>query len=581
MKHLEESKLEESSNTIKKHSPATPRLFLGKRSPSSPRRSKNSPRFSKRSQQSLRSRKSDCGILKNKESLSVDGTQRRAKSMDEIRNNNACLSYNSASDSDCCFDEEQNFGKDVKISTELRQRKPSIDNENSYKNNEMNASSHVANECSKKSKNPCPVLEIVDVGDGEASEPFVKTSEPFVAPSEPIVKSSEQLIGNASALEINLDNANELRNDGAKRRTIEKKDESSEKKETNKLKQEDVFKRQETDATEEVGQNNKDKIKTEILQEKNKEAEKFQKEADNKVDGLQNAKKGMNRTDKMEDKRLKEKKRMKKKNGLNDEEKGRLDAKQQDESIEGESSKVGQKIKDEISKNKRADDVKERTECEENKGKEKLKEDVGRRDIKDDTIDGKDDRNIQLEKRGKNLEEEERLNVKENLNETKNKEQNSKQIQNQKRPAFEEFAKNRQEIEQDSKDEIKSHEGRETQGREETSGMNVESRVDSMDNRSKKQDSPKEHLGVNEGPAENLMDNSNQNEDTSKDRLGVNQESQENVMDNNNQTQNSQEGVSDISVTQQEGNTRTRFHGIRLEPLPDNVTKLTPPASNI
>jgi hypothetical protein len=391
--------------------------------------------------------------------------------------------------------------------------------------------------------------------------------------------SSEQLIGNASALEINLDNANELRNDGAKRRTVENKDESSKKKETNKLKQEDVFKRQETDATEEVGQNDHDKIKTEISHEKNEEAERFQKEADNKVDGLQNAKKGMNRTDKMEDKRLKEKKRIKKKNGLNDEEKGRLDVKQQDESIEGESSKVGQKIKDEISKNKQTDDVKERTECEENKDKEKLKEDVGRRDVKDDTIDGKDDRNIQLEKRGKNLEEE-RFNVKENLNETKNKEQNLNQIQNQKRPAFEEFAKNKQDIEQDSKDEIKSHEGRETQGHGETSGLDVESQVDSMDSRSEKLDSHKEHLGVNEGPVENPMDNSNQNESTHNDKVGVNRGSQENLMDNN-QRQNSQEGVSDISGTRQEGNTRTRFHGIRLEPLPDNVTKLTPPASNI
>ena len=497
MKHLEESKLEEA-NTIKNHSPRTPRLFLGKRTPDTPRKSRNSPRLSKGS---LRSRKNESGILKKKGSLSVDGAQRRTKSLDEIRNNNLQLSYNSGSDSDCCF-EDTNREKVSKVSSDLRQRKPSVDNENYY----VEMPIIKKDQMSEKSKNPDQVLEIVEVGDSECSEPLVKTSEPLVKSSELFVESSEPIVNPSKAV---------VKDSGAL-----VKQEKNEK--TDKVPKEDIG----------------------------------MKKKDNKADRLQNEKKEINETDRT---RRKENKRMKKKDRLKYEEKERFDTKPSEQSIEGQSNKVQREVKDEISKDskiKQTDVLKERAEAQEENSKETSQEDVGKREFGDDIIDGKDGQNIPLRKLGGNLQEARRLNVKDNLNETTNFEQNLKQRHDQERPMFEELAKNRQNIEQDSKTEIKSHEGRGSQEHKETFGL--------MDNKGGKQDPHKELLGLNEGL--NLTKN-NENE------------SQANLMENNNQRQNSQEEVSKISDSQQEGNTRTRFHGIRLEPLPDNVTKLTP-ASN-
>ena len=511
MKHLEESKLEEA-NTIKNHSPRTPRLFLGKRTPDTPRRSRNSPRLSKGS---LRSRINESGILKKKGSLSVDGAQRRTKSLDEIRNNNLHLSYNSGSDSDCCF-EDLNREKVSKVSSDLRQRKPSVDNENYH----VEMPIIKKDQMSEKSKNPDQVLEIVEVGDSECSEPLVKTSEPLVKSSELFVESSEPIVNPSKAV---------MKDSGAL-----VKDSGVLVKDSGAL----------------------------VKQEKNEKTDKVPKEdigmkkKDNKADRLQNEKKEMNETDRT---RRKENKRMKKKDRLKYEEKERFDTQPSEQSIEGQSNKVEREVKDEISKDrkiKQTDVLKERAEAQEENSKETSQDDVGKREFGDDIIHGKDGQNIPLRKRGGNLQEARRLNAKDNLNETTNFEQNLKQRHDQERPAFEELAKNRQNIEQDSKTEIKSHEGRGSQEHKETFGL--------MDNKGGKQDPHKELLGLNEGL--NLTNN-NQNE------------SQVNLTENNNQRQNSQEEVSKISDSQQEGNTRTRFHGIRLEPLPDNVTKLTP-ASN-
>ena len=206
--------------------------------------------------------------------------------------------------------------------------------------------------------------------------------------------------------------------------------------------------------------------------------------------------------------------------------------------------------------------MEEKIKCQDN-NKEKL-QDVRQRGIRDDRADEKDNQNELLG--SQNLQERKPLNnVKEFLAETTDRERSSKQTNDHKKPPFKELVKDKQSARQHSDTEIKSQKGMGTQERK---GLKVESQLDLMDNRSEQQDSEKDLLGTNEGSRVNPMDNT----------LGVNQGSQRNLMDSHNRGQNSPE---EISNSQPEGNARIRFHGMRLEPLPDNDNKLTPPASNI
>ena len=561
MKHLEESKTEESlvkkhseRKIVEKHSPTTPRLFLGKRTPDLPGRSKNSPRLLKASQQSLRSRKSESGILKNKESLNVDGSQRRAKSMEEIRNNNACLSYNSGSDSDCCFD-DLSLGKDVKVSADLRKRKPSTDNSN--KNTDFNGNSCTDAEISRKSvksKNSNPVLEIVDVENNMAfSEPYVKSSGttakeliPLVKVTEPVgdtsdasVKSSERQVKKPLPFEVNQDDENEQKNDEAKKDVAQRKDRPTKNEGRNRTSSRNMSHLESTDSKEKIGKGKQDKVLKE---------DEGKKQADKKTE--------ISKEIDQADKKLKKTIEEKKKKGLKVEKK--LDSEEQEKRVE-EQSDVRQETETEVNK---SNDLEEKIKCQDN-NKEKL-QDVRQRGIRDDRADEKDNQNELLG--SQNLQERKPLNnVKEFLAETTDRERSSKQTNDHKKPPFKELVKDKQSARQHSDTEIKSQKG---MGTQEGKGLKVESQLDLMDNRSEQQDSEKDLLGTNEGSRVNPMDNT----------LGVNQGSQRNLMDSHNRGQNSPE---EISNSQPEGNARIRFHGMRLEPLPDNVNKLTPPASNI
>ena len=550
MKHLEESKVDENAKSVKKHSPATPRLFLGKSTPDMPRRSKNSPRLSKASQQSLRSRKSESGILKNKGSLSVDGNQRRSKSMDEIRNNNGFLSYNSGSDSDCCFD-DLSLGKDVKISPDLRQRKP-VDN--SCKNTDFNGNSCTDTEISRKSvksKKSNPVLEIVDVGDSESSEhngtfpepyvkspgltakeliPLVKVSEPFVGTSDPLVMTSEQEVKNSLPFEVNQDDKNELKNDGAKRDDVEKEERSS------KDDERKVFSSN-TASGEKLGKGKQDKTKTEVLKEKNENSDKVPKKNE-----------GIKRPEKQTDESLNDNKEMdqvgkrqkEKKGRLDIEKKEKVDGEEKEKCIKGQSN-IGEKTGSEMNRDRQDDVLKKKTENQDRYNKDKLPDEeiTEKRDEKQ-----KDDRDIELG--------------------------HLKQSHDQKKPLLKQHVKDSERVQQDLKTEIRSQASKRTQKQE---GLNVESQVNLMDDKSERKHSHKDLSGSNEGSLVNPMDNT--------DTLGVNQGSRRNLMDNNNQKEISSKEISNISGIQDEGNTRTHFHGIRLDPLPENASKLTPPASNI
>jgi hypothetical protein len=551
MKHLEESKVEENAKPVKKHSPATPRLFLGKSTPDMPRRSKNSPRLSKASQQSLRSRKSESGILKNKGSLSVDGNQRRSKSMDEIRNNSGFLSYNSGSDSDCCFD-DLSLGKDVKISPDLRQRKPSADN--CCKNTDFNGNSCTDTEISRKSvksKKSNPVLEIVDVGDSESSEhngtfpepyvkssgltakeliPLVKVSEPFVGTSDPLVMTSEQEVKNSLPFEVNQDDKNELKNDGAKRDDVEKEERSS------KDDERKVFSSN-TASGEKLGKGKQDKTKTEVLKEKNGNSDEVPKENEGIKGPEKQTDESLNDNKEMDlaGKRLKEKK-----GRLNIEKKEKVDGEEKEKRIKGQSN-IGEKTESEINRDRQDDVLKKKTENQDRYNKDKLPDEevTEKRDEKQ-----KDDRDIQLG--------------------------HLKQSHAQKKPLLKQPVKDNDRVQQDLKPEIRHQASKRTQKQE---GLNVESQVNLMDDKSERKHSHKDLSGSNEGSLVNPMDNT--------DTLGVNQGSRRNLMDNNNQKEISSKEISDISGIQDEGNTRTHFHGIRLDPLPENASKLTPPASNI
>ena len=116
MKHLEESKFADKI-TINEQSLRTTKLFLERGFPDSFRATKNST--------SMRCHKSESGIQRRERSVSFRGV-RRTKSLDEIRNNNLGLDFNSDHDFDC-------FSSSIKIkrgTKSLRQRKPSVEDEN-------------------------------------------------------------------------------------------------------------------------------------------------------------------------------------------------------------------------------------------------------------------------------------------------------------------------------------------------------------------------------------------------------------------------------------------------------------------
>ena len=179
MKHLEESKSGDKitvNNTLEQ-SLRRARLFsenYSQRFPDSFRASKNAT--------SLRSCKSERGIQRKKPSVRFSGL-RRTKSMDEIRNNNLNLDFNSDHD----FDRFLNSIRIKRRTKSLTQRKPSIGDENVL---ELPGSG-------KSNKNPSEVLEILDIPDGEASGTDGNISELSDNPDVPLrlfAKSSDSVI---------------------------------------------------------------------------------------------------------------------------------------------------------------------------------------------------------------------------------------------------------------------------------------------------------------------------------------------------------------------------------------------------
>ena len=119
MKHLEESTSgdKKTVNNALEQSLRRARLFSEKRFPDSFRASKNST--------SLRGRRSGRGIERKKPSVRFSGL-RRTKSLDEIRNNNLSLDFNSDHD----FDRFLNSIGIKRGTKSLRLRKPSNGDEN-------------------------------------------------------------------------------------------------------------------------------------------------------------------------------------------------------------------------------------------------------------------------------------------------------------------------------------------------------------------------------------------------------------------------------------------------------------------
>ena len=538
MKHLEESKFEETKS-IK--SPRTPRLFLGKRSPDTRRRSKNSPRFSKRSQQSL---KSESVILKNKGSLRIDVPSRRARSLDEIRNNN--LSQSSGSD---CFDDVV-LGK---VPGSLRQRKPSLDNDNFYEMPMIKKQ-----ETFEKSRNPIPVLEVVDVGDSDTSDQFANTSELFVkpstffvCPSEPVVQTSEPV----AKISNPFLKSSEPFVPGTKSGMNDEQSTKS------------VVKNGESESGNRIKQSKEDMVKTDILEEKNEKAtEEVQKE-----DG---AVRNRDNTLPMENKKKNENNQMK------CEEKERLNTEQ----IKEKNAKLEQKEKEVERKMKEMDKLNEGKESKEKAKNENMKDDLKKRKNEGDVRKSKDE---PFETDEKNAEEKENLNVEDNLNSTMNKEENSRQTRGQ--AAFVQPQRNDEQIERDTNIASKCHEGTAPRGHEETLGSNKGSQAKLMDNNNQTKHFNKGHFGVDKDPEVNLTDS--ETNTLHKEHMGTSDERKANLMDSLSQKEGSQvnlvdnsdqkEDLHDVGVddgTKQGLNKRTQFHGNRLEPLP--VTKLPPPGSN-
>ena len=148
MKHLEESTSEDKKtvNNALEQSLRRSRLFsenYSQRFPDSFRASKNST--------SLRGRRSERGIERKKPSVRFSGL-RRTKSLDEIRNNNLSLDFNSDHD----FDRFLNSIRIKRGTKSLRLRKPSIGDENILE----------LPDSRKSNKNSS---EILDIPDGEAA----------------------------------------------------------------------------------------------------------------------------------------------------------------------------------------------------------------------------------------------------------------------------------------------------------------------------------------------------------------------------------------------------------------------------
>ena len=555
MKHLEESKVQEAS-TIKNHSPRTARLFPGKKTPETPRTSRNLPRFLKGSQQSLRSQKSESEILKKKRSISVDGA-RRVKSLDEIRSrkNNLRLSYNSGSDSDCFLDDIGN----EKGTSGLRQRKPSLENDNFFEMRKIKNDKITE----RSNKNLSPVMKILDVADTEAattlgntseltaassescaksSEPkdsgaSVRISEPIKVTSDPLAKSSVSLVKSSesnnvsSAFDISLDDGNECRNNTGKKGV------AAENEEIHRLKQGSGLNSVKSGNGKEIKKRSEDKMKEGGLQEEdNKNRDKFMdkkkvlKEEDNKMGGL--PKKNKEMTDKNE-KVNKEKEGL----GMKKEKEDRTREDAENEIEKGEKSGQIDYLKETNSSQKDNQNNKEQNMNEKNKQKDCQKKDFNP---------------------GANSKQNEGISdVEDSLDKTNNTEQNL--TQKGGRPQKQKLSKG--EVEQDSRNEFQKDK---TSLRcEEGPDVNV------VDNIGKKQDSQGDHFGTNEGSHRNLMDNKGQRGTTHKKTEKLDHESGGNLVDN----------APDISDAKQQGNTRT--HRLKLDPLPDNANKLTPSASNV
>ena len=535
MKHLEESKFDETKS-IKNHSPRTPRLFLGKRSPGTRRRSKNSPRLAKRSQQSLRSPKSESGILKKKKSLNVDRPQRRARSLGEIRNNNLRLSYNSGSDSDCVFDDTIVR----KVSGSLGQRKPSFDDDNFY---EM-LPTIKKQETSEKSKNPVPVLEVVDVGDSDSSEPLAKTSKLLVKPPTSFVCPSEPVVNTSKPFE---------KTSNAPVKSSEPFVPGSQSSVNNEKSTEIVFKNAETKSRNEIGQGSKDITKTNILQEKSEKTEKVLKEDGCKTDNaksrneIEQSSEDMTKINILQEKNEKTEKVLKEDgrktdntvytlpmenkegneyNEIKCKEKERLDTKRT-----GQNKKDGleHKEKEVDRRMKEMDELNERTESKENAENENMKEDLQKRKKANDRRKSKDEPS---EKVGKNPEEKETLNVEDNLNHATNKEGNSRQTRDQTKPVSVQPKRNDEPTEQDSNIVSKFHKDTLPREHQETLGFNEGSQVNLVNNNNQTKDSHKEHLGVDGAPGTNLMDDTCEKKTSHEDHIGTIDRAQVNVINN-------------------------------------------------
>lgn len=556
--------------------------------------------MSRGSQLSFRSGKSETGILKNKGSPYSGSGQRRAKSMDEIKNNNALI-FNSGSESDGYID-DPTLKKNLGVTADLRQRKPSLNHDHSHEEVKIEKGTTSANSESSK-----PVLEIIELDDRMTSVPFVKSSERFTEsleklsksseslvnhstsfiepfarsleslskPSEPAVKCPESVVTGSIPFAVNLEDENKLENDGTKDRKMAKKDlvqrDADSTVENNKeirseagdgeMENEKMRKNQSMGKSgdrEEFLKENKGVKKTDVEKKLLKE-DKGIKQA-NKVEGnlLQENNEGIKKIDNVKEKLLKESEEMKGKDEIQN-------GKKMHDVQPKENTVEQMKVVEEGMKNKVGED-RLRDSLEERLGNSKNIETNESRDVsheqKDDVVsknEPNDDEIKRFRKVEENIQERGHIEKEDILNKRTNTEQNLRQEIREDTLALDLDQKRRQSVRQSLKTNAPQEE-REERGEEEPSGLNEGAEANSMGKQEKVQGANKELL---------LLDVvSELKDDDRRQRKKISCGSQGNVIDKNKEKTDSRE----------EGNTRKRFHGIRLEPLSE-VTKLTPPGS--
>lgn len=533
MKHLEESKVEEAK-PIKSRSPKTPRLFLGNRTPDTPRRSRNSVRLGKGSQQSLRSRRSECGILKNKTgSLRVDGTQRRTKSLDGIGNDNVRVSYNSGSDSDCCFK-----NNDRNVLDNLRQSKPPLD-----KGNCLEIPAIKKDSISEMSNSRNPVLEIAVTNNNDVSEPPADTFKSFVEDSNPVVKDTGSHVKD---VETFVKDTNPVVKDPE----TFVNDSKPVPKDLTQL----INEPNSEENCKQLGKQND--LQDQCVASKEDKTLKFD---DDRTESSQNENKEISKTDQIG--------KPKKCNGqdLNGcKVKDSFDTKPSGQNTVGEQHNVGQKPNDIC--NKDVGNIKEKTGSQDtnNDSVGKTKQVAGR-----ELETSPHHRNMRLAQSAENSPEG-RVNLVNN---------------DRSNGGVEQDFKNQKKTVENTKRAPKAEAKLPSKVHKEALGLSGDSQLNLVDSASKiegksqssvantgdKQDLQKETIGTNHGSEMNLMDNNNQKDNAHKEPLVLSKESQDNKIGRNNQIQRPKE----------DANTIKRFHGVRLlDPLSSGVTKLKP-TSNV